>query len=281
MSRATHMSTVYHRLLRLAFGLVGAVLFLVAFLYCGLRSYTVYVAHRAVSVLDEAARIQVGATEASILPLVARYGGVKWKPYSPIRIDDCADKAGCEYQNAHLPDYAYDFDYAPFNVLSQPDRRTGQLRRAITTLMIQTPSSWRDPLSLRNWLIEVQICIRGGRVENVYGSLFVEGRTHWLGNTWELVEEPDREMGSKTYRLTGTALTFPGNGGGGIIQFLTPAATADQLQAAHSFNARCLTGFIPCQRLCDLSPRAFEYLNEHPEAGNTLALDDCPISKKP
>jgi hypothetical protein len=259
-----------------------AALVLIALLYCGLRAYTGYLAHRAVSLLAEAARIQVGATEESILPLVARYGGVKWKPYSPIPANDCADKAGCEYHNAHLPDYAYDVAFAPFNVLSEPNRQTGRLRRAITALMIETPSSWRDPFSLRDWLIEVQICIRSGRVEKVYGSLFVEGRTRWLGNTWELFADArDHEMGPKTHQVDGTALTFPGNGGGGILQFLTPAATATQLQAAHSFNSHCLTGVIPCRRLCDLSPRTFQYLNEHPEVGNIVATDDCISPKNP
>ena len=278
MPPATTLSTLYHRLLRLA----GATLFLIALLYCGLRAYTGYFAHRAASLLDEAARVKVGATEASILPLVARYGAVKWKPYSPIPTDDCADKAGCEYYNAHLPNYAYDVDFAPFNVLSEPDRQTGRLRRAITALMIETPSSWRDPFSLRDWLIEVQICISSGRVEKVDGSLFVEGRTRWLSNTWELSKDMrGREMGSKTYEVSGTALTFPGNGGGGIIQSLTPTATDEQLQAAHSFNARCLTGIVPCRRLCDLNPRAFQYLNEHPEVGNIVASDDCLISKNP
>ena len=83
------LRALYPRLLRLALRFTIAALVFIAILYCSLRAYTGYLAHRAVSLLAEAARIQVGATEDSILPLVARYGGVKWVPETPVPIDDC------------------------------------------------------------------------------------------------------------------------------------------------------------------------------------------------
>jgi len=282
MPSVTPSGALCHRLLRLALRLTMAALVLIALLYCGLRIYAGYLAHRAVSLLAEADCIQVGATEDSILPLVARYGAFKWKPESPIPTDGCPDKARCEYYNAHRSDYAYGIALAPFNVMSAPYPQTGHLRRTIAALMIQTPSSWRDPLSLRDWEIEVEIYIRSGRVEKVLGSIFVEGRTRWLGNTWVLsADTHDQEIGPRAYKIIGTALTFPGNGGGGILQYLTPAATAEQLLAAHSFDARCLTGVVPCRHLCDLTPRAFQYLNQHPEFGNIVASDDCLGPQKP
>jgi hypothetical protein len=259
-----------------------AVLVLFVLLCFGLRAYTGYLAQRANAVIAEAARIQVGATERSILPLVARYGAMKWRPQQPISTNDCPDRASCERFNANLPDYAYDVDIAPFNILSAPPPQTGGLRRALAFLMIRTPSSWRDPISLRDWVTEVQICIRSGRVVRVYSSVIVEGRTRWLGSTWEL--SPDgRDNGAppKAYAVDGMNLTFPGNGGAGILQFLTPEATSEQLLAAHSFNARCLTGLMPCRRLCDLSPRAFQYINQHPEVSNIVSSDDCLKSRDP
>jgi hypothetical protein len=267
---------------RFACRLGVATLVLIVLLYCGLRAYTVYLTHRAVLVLDEAARIQVGSTERSILPFVARYGAVKWKPQQPISTNDCPDKASCERFNANLPDYAYEVDIAPFNVLSVTPPQTGRFRRVLTFLMIQTPSSLRNPISLRDWLTEVQICIRGGHVVNVYSSVFVEGRNRWLGSTWELSsDEHDNGVPPKAYEVHGTDLSFPGNGGAGVLQFLTPAATAEQALAAHSFDARCLTGFMPCRRLCDLSPRAFQYINQHPEVSNIVRTDDCLSRSNP
>jgi hypothetical protein len=278
----TFCSSLYHRLLRLAFGLTMAALVLIALLYCGLRAYTGYLAHRAFSLLDEAARIQVGATEGSILPFVARYGCVKWIPESPIPTDDCPIKANCEYHNAHLPDYAYGIGLSPFNVFSAPDRQTGRLHRALVALMIQTPSSWRDPFSLRDWEVFTDVRIRAGHVEAVNSGLYVEGRTRWLGNTWELSADMNHpEWRSKAYVIVGTFLTFPGNGGAGTMHFLTPAATPEQFQVARSFNTRCLTGIIPCRCLSDLSPLAFQYLGRHPEAGSTITTDDCPSPHNP
>jgi hypothetical protein len=143
--------------------------------------------------------------------------------------------------------------------------------------MFETPSSWRDPMSLRDWLTEVQICIHSGRVVKVYSSVFVEGSTRWLGNTWQLsAEMPDLDMRSKVYAISGTFLTFPGNGGAGTEHYLTPAATPEQFQSAQSFNTHCLTGLTPCRCLSDLTPRAFLYMSQHPEAGSTIGTDDCP-----
>ena len=101
--RAAPSSALYHRLLRLAVRLAMFVVVFIALLCCGLRVYTAYLAHRAVALLDEAARIQVGATEDSILPLVSRYGGQKQIPPPPEDIENCPNKADCEYQNAHIP----------------------------------------------------------------------------------------------------------------------------------------------------------------------------------
>ena len=149
-------------------------------------------------------------------------------------------------------------------------------------LMVRTPSSWRDPISLRDWTVFAQISVRARHVERIYCGLFVEGRTRWLGSTWVLSAETNGpETRQKAYEVNGSALTFPGNGGAGIIHSLTAAATAEQLQTAHDFNARCLTGLIPCRRLCDLTPRAFQYLNQHPEVGNISATDACLSPNNP
>ena len=70
-------------LLRFALRFSVAALVLIIVLFCGFRAYTVYLTHRAVLLLDEATRIQIGANEDFILPFVARYGAVKQAPTPP------------------------------------------------------------------------------------------------------------------------------------------------------------------------------------------------------
>ena len=249
---------------------------LIALLCCSLRVYTIYLAHRAVALLDEAARIQVGATEGSILPLVSRYGGQKQIPPPPEDIENCPNKADCEYRNAHTPDYRYEIDLSALNVYSGPDRQPGRLRRAQAFLMMRTPGFLREPLSVRFWMAHVIIGIRAGRVEAVHGGLHVEGRSAWLGNSWNLSADMPTELWPKNYFVDGTFLEMWNYGGAGTIHHLTPAATPEQFQAAHGFNARCLTGFIPCRCLGDLNPSAFQYMSKHPEVGDTITTPGCP-----
>src|SRR5580658_8472413 len=128
MSPAAPSSALYHRLLRLALRFTMFVFIFIALMSCGLRVYTTYLVHRAVALLDEAASIPVGATEDSILPLVSRYGGRKHIPSPAEGIEDCANKADCEHNNAHIYDYSYDFDFSTLNVYSGPDLQPGRLR---------------------------------------------------------------------------------------------------------------------------------------------------------
>jgi hypothetical protein len=249
--------------------------------YCGLRVYTVNLGHKSITLLDEAVRVPIGASEGSILPLVARYGGTKWTLPPPTPTDDCVDKAACEYQNAHRPDYNYGFALSPFDVMSSPNDQA-RVHRLLSILMIRTPSALRDPISMRDWLVGVEISIRGGRVVAVGGYLYVEGRNRWLGNTWDLSDElPDLDMRPKAYAISGIFLTFPGNGGGGTVHYLTPAATPEQFKSAQSFNTRCITGLVPCRCLSDLTPLAFQYLSRHPEVGSSIETDDCPYRLDP
>ena len=269
--------SLHGRLFRFALGLIAVGFVLIVVLYCGLRLNTAYATRRAIRMLGEAASLQIGAPESSILPLVSRYGAVKWNPYSPIPISDCADKAECEFQNANLPDYAYEIDFSPFNLVDlASDQKTGLLHHALAAMMYRTSSSWRDPVSLRDWIVYAQVNIRAGHVKSVDSGLFVEGRTGWLGDTWYLLaEKSDFFNQSKAYSVEGSALTFPGPSVGGVIHNLTSDSTAEQLQIAHSFNAGCLTGLVPCSRLCDLMPRVFQYITQHPEVSHIDSSHSC------
>ncbi len=276
MAPTASSSALYNPLLRLVLRLTMLVVVLIALLCCGLRVYTAYLVHRAVALLDEAARIAVGAAEDSILPLVSRYGGQRQIPSPPEDIQDCPNKADCEYRNAHIPDYSYEIDLSALNVYSGPDRQPGRLCRAQAFLMMRTPIFLREPLSMRFWTADVIISIHAGRVETIHSGLYVEGRPAWLGNAWTLSADMPSEWRPKNYVVDGTFLEMWNDGGAGTNHYLTPAATPEQFQAAHEFNARCLTGFIPCRCLSDLSPGAFQYMTKHPEIGDTITTPGCP-----
>jgi len=280
MPSSAALRVLSRRLLRLA-GRVGAgVLVLLLVVYCGLRVSSVYLAHRSVALLAEAAQIQIGASEGSVLPIVARYGGVKEMPPPPVSAEDCLVPSFCETPKAPNYDYWYEVDLSPFDLFSR-NLPKGRLGRALEYLMYWTSSSWRDPLSLRNSMVDVSIDIRAGRVEVVHGGLYVEGRNGWLGNIWDVAQDMSRhDMGSKAYVIGGAFLSFPPSGGAGTTHSLTAGATAEQFEAAQSFNSECLTAFFPCRGLHDLSPRAYEYLCEHPDMGS-ISTEGCPSSVRP
>ena len=277
MAPAVLSSALSHRLFRLALRLTMFLVVLIGLICCSLRVYTVHLAHRAVALLDEAAGIQVGATEGSIMPFISRYGGQKLIPSPPEDIEDCPDKADCQYHDAHVPDYSYEVDLSTLNVYSGPDWHPGRLGRALAVLMTRTSTFWRNPLSLRFWMTDVVIRIRAGRVEAIHGGLYVEGSPAWLGNAWTLsADMPHPEWRPNTYFVDGTFLEMWNGGGAGTNHYLTTAATPEQFHAARGINARCLTDFIPCRCLGDLNPRAFQYMSKHSEVGDTVTTPGCP-----
>ncbi len=179
-----------------------AAIVLVLILCCGLRIYAAHMANRAFTLLDEASRIAVGSTEDSVLPLVARYGGVKRIDEPSIQIDNCSNGADCDYQNAHKPDFSYEFEMSPYHIFELKDQLKG-LHRIVALLMVRTSSLWRGPLSMRLWLIYVNIPIKAGRVDRVNGGVYVEGRTRWLANTWHVHAEMPPEWQPRTYAVDG------------------------------------------------------------------------------
>jgi hypothetical protein len=246
-------------------------------LSCGLCVYRVQLAHREVALLAEAAGIRIGASEAAVLPMVERYGGEKWMPEPPVALEECPVQEECEYQNARRPDYAYNLELAPLHALPESHPPKDLLGRAISYLMYEVPRAWREPFFLRNSIVDVSIGIRGGQVISVHAGLFVEGRTRWLGDTWNVAREmPRGYLSTGPYRVGGSALTFPGGGGGGMDHLLVPSAAEDQFQAAQSFHAGCISGLNPCRCLRELVPEAFAYLGEHPEVGTVVDGDGCP-----
>jgi len=270
-------------LLRFALRFAVAAFVLIIVLFCGFRAYTVYLTHRAVLLLDEATRIQIGANEDSTLPFVARYGFVKQAQSSAEPSDHCPgppngicfelspqSREELEYWNAHRPDYTYEVDLSPFDAFSALHQRPRGVHLALAYLMFRTPIFLRNLLSLRDWRAFAYVSIRGRRVEGVSSGLWVEGSTGWLGHSWHLLGEmfpPSLPQKSYSAEEGWLELNTTGNS---TDQSITPAATVEQFKAARSINTNCLTDLIPCSSLHDLSPRAFEYKKMHPESDSNL-----------
>jgi hypothetical protein len=84
---------------------------IVASVLCAIAwGYTAYKASRAKSLLAEASRVRIGDSEASVLALVQRYGGVKWEPSGSTRTtmsppENWVDKSEYDHALRTYPDY--------------------------------------------------------------------------------------------------------------------------------------------------------------------------------
>ncbi len=68
-----------------------------------------------------------------------------------------------------------------------------------------------------------------------------------------------------------------GDPGGTMIQnFLEPKASEEEVQTAHQFNTGCWTSVNGCSGLCDVAPRALQYLKLHPDADWNIIPPKCP-----
>ena len=263
---------------RLALRLVIAAIVLATVLYGSMRAYVEYNAHRASSMLAEASRVQIGDTEPSVVQLVRRYGGYKWTPPALDPKEDWIDKGEYEYQRNLQSDYAYILKASPFGFVTVADALTGRETRVDDALHVartSVPAHLRAILGMRNWAAVVEFSIRSGRVQRVSANVLVEG-PRWIGQEWELAQDmPRHDMQLRTYAIGSAILEMENGGGTAIENFLTPGASPEELQAARSFNAACLTSIAGCNGLCDFAPRTVEYLKHHPDRADGIVPPQC------
>ena len=258
--------------------LLVAMLATAAVLLLSMRAYVAYEFHRATSMLKEASRVQVGDAEATVLPLVKRYGGFKWSPDSLGAKEDWLDKEEYDYQKELISDYSYELGASPFGLTSS-GMGQGQHRitQAIRTAMNKTPSQLRTVLGMRDWGAEIVMTIRGSRVQSVSAIVLVEGRTNWLGHEWSFANAmPERRIRTRVFVVRSVALEMPSNGGALIQNIFTPQASAEEVQVARKFNSSCLTSLRGCDGFCDFIPGIVEYLKQHPAAAGNIIPPKCP-----
>jgi hypothetical protein len=259
-----------------AFGLRLALLALliIVAVWGSLWSYVEYKAHRASLMLAEASRVHVGDAEASVLPLVQQYGGFKWTPESLSPRERWIDKDEYDYQQNRVSDYRYEIEVSPFGTTSL---RTSRLTHAMRAVRAVVPVHLRPGLGMRDWGTVVELSVRDGRVQSASAMTLFAGRSGWLGHSWLLAEGmPHHEMRPRAYLIGAAFLTMEDGGGTMIENVFTPKASKEEAEAARQFNTRCLTSIKGCKGLCDVAPRALEYLKQHPDAAWNIVPPKCP-----
>jgi len=245
-------------------------------LYGSALAYAHYQAHRAKAMLAEAARVQIGDSEGSVLQLVRRYGGFSWTPDPLGPREDWIDEDEYEYQKNLLSDYKYEIAVSSFGTTSRQTAPKQRLIQAIQDALDIVPSDLRGVLGMRLWGTVVELSIRNGRVQSVSTMTLLEGRDGWLGHEWSLSKDmPHHDMQPRPYLIGAAHLTM-GNGGGTAIEnFFTPTASQEELAAARNFNTGCLTRIRGCTGLCELAPDALRFLVRHPDAAWNIIPPKC------
>jgi hypothetical protein len=237
-------------------------------------AYAGYEDHRAKLMLAEVSRVHVGDAEASVLPLVQRYGGFKWtlEPLSPR--EDWLDKDEYDYQKNRASDYKYELGLSPFGTTN---RQTSRLTQAMRAIRAAIPERIRPVVGMRDWGTGAELSIRGGRVQSVEAMTLFTASSGWLGHKWELAEGmPHLGMPPQAYAIGVAHLTMDEGGGTMIENFFTPKASEHEVGVARQFNTGCLISIKGCDGLCDVAPRALEYLKKHPDAAWNIIPPKCP-----
>lgn len=258
---------------RLFLRLIVGTLTLAAICCGSVWGYIEHESQRAKSLLAAASTVHIGDTEESVLALTRRYDGFKWTPEPLPPREQWIDKDEYDYEIDLQCDYKYELGVSPFgtSVASPVGRWTEILRVARE----HVPGHLRPLLGLRDWGTTVEIAMRNGIVQSVSSETLMEGRSQWIGHSWELAGKmPRSHMPVGAYAIGAAHLTN-GYGGGEIIQnFFTPAASSQEMKAALTFNARCLTSLRACA-LCDVS-HSLKYLADHPQTAWNIVPPKCP-----
>lgn len=222
--------------------------------------------------------MRIGDSEASVLPLVRRYRGHKWAPPGSTRgdigpRDRWADSEEYERALRTYPDYIYSIQVNAWGSPTSPP--ISKSAKALMMAMVAIPSGLRSPLGLRDWGSFVDIRIRDGRVSDVGGAVFVEGRSRWLNHSWHLANEERGEPLPRPYTIGPQDVLMWRDRSRGIRNLISPQASEEQAEAAHIWNRACVVSLRGCRNRCELSPRAFAYWKTHPAKSGAIWEPTC------
>ncbi len=197
------------------------------------------------------------------------------------RKEDWIDRDEYEYQKNLVPDYRYALVVSPYGLFPE-DVRAGEshIGRAVRAAINNTHAQLRSVLGMRDWGAEVDVAVRGGRVQSVSEMVVVEGRSRWLGHRWELTDAmPKRELQAKDFVIDAALLDMATYNGDMTETYFTPRASDEEMQISRNFNTACLTSLRGCDGLCAFVPRTLDYLKRHPDAGGNIIPPKCSESR--
>jgi hypothetical protein len=213
---------------------------------------------RAKVFLEDLKSIQPGQSEASVMPLIQKYQGVR------------AEEA------LGVKDDSYVLRIDPWHLMHQfpgPNWVDDAYRS-----LFSGRGNWRRAVKLRSWTVRGWVRFTNGKVEAVSGNVILEGENEWLLADWRYgskipahhrMEPPNTIFPSEEprYEAHWTHLQFGDGTGEGIMSSVTPFSNAEELNAARNINLPCLMSGRGCHSLCDLLPDATRYRREHNGGG--------------
>jgi len=213
---------------------------------------------RAATFLAELKSIRLGQSEASVMPFIRHYQGVRAEEVLGVQDD------------------SYTLRIDPWHFMHRfpgPNWVDRTYRMASSG-----PGSWRRAAKLCSWSVTGWVRFANGKVETVSADVILEGENEWLLADWQygpeippyvVVKSTDNSSPgeSSRYRAQWTHLHFGDETGEGIEIFVTPLSTAEQFNAAQTINLQCVMNGRGCHSLCDLMPNATQYRREHNGGG--------------
>jgi hypothetical protein len=225
----------------------------------GAARITLAVEYRRAKVfLEELKSIQPGQSEASVMPLIQKYQGVR------------AEEA------LGVKDDSYVLRIDPWHLMHRlpgPNWVDDAYRG-----LFSGRGNWRRAVKLRSWTVSGWVRFTNGKVEAISGDVILEGENEWLLVEWcyaseipayHRVRPPNTifPIEEPRYEAHWRHLHFGNGTGEGIMSSVTPFSTAEELNAARNINLPCLMSGRGCHSLCDLLPDATRYRREHNGGG--------------
>lgn len=213
---------------------------------------------RAAVFLDELKSVQLGQSEASVMPFILRHGGIRPDQVFGVKND------------------AYIIRIDPWH-LAHPFPGPNWFERAYEETFLRL-GNWRRRVKLRGWTASGSVRFTDEQVESVSGDLVMEGENEWLMADWHYAAEipayrrtghPSNNLpvDAPRYDARWTHLHFGDGTGEGILTSVTTLSTFEELNAARNINLGCFWNGKGCRSLCELMPDAARYRREHNVGG--------------
>jgi len=241
--------------IRIAVITITSLLSACSLLYGAARLVLAVEARRAQVFLQRLNTVALGEDEASVLPL--------FEKYEDLRLE--RDMGAGRGTLLRLDPWHF---YRPF---VGPRWIDSPVREALFR-----SGNWRRRVGLRLWVINAGMTFTEHKVKSVWTDLVVEGENEWLMADWsyaanipmpsyeaKFYQEHGIHSSQSGYSVHWTHLHMGEETGEGVVNRLTPLATAAEFQTGRDIKLQCLTSVQGCHSLCELKPSVSRYMHEH------------------